>query len=185
MPLGQNLFKLVSNNGTEVGEVHGAGADNVRDAVNDTVVSMSPEFGSSRSETMQLRASRVSLSIVSHMQVADISQDNSNAYKGTVIVPCWFLKGLRSLGDSAGGWPYYYGCPQCKKAIQSDGTTNQVVGATVVLRDPALLWKTHCGRNLSRPCALNSELGLKWRIRKFCRYLRRRLLLVSWLPAWA
>ena len=115
VPLGQNLFKLVSNSGTEVEQVHGADAENVRDAVKDTLVSMSPQFGLSRSEKMKLRASRVSLSFVSHMRVADISQDNSNAYKGAVIVPCCFLKELRSLGDGASGLPYYYGCPQCKK----------------------------------------------------------------------
>ena len=59
VPLGQNLFKLVSNSGTEVEQVHGADAENVRDAVKDTLVSMSPQFGLSRSEKMNLRASRV------------------------------------------------------------------------------------------------------------------------------
>ena len=39
VPLGQNLFKLVSNSGTEVEQVHGADAENVRDAVKDTLVS--------------------------------------------------------------------------------------------------------------------------------------------------
>ena len=87
VPLGQNLFKLVSNSGTEVEQVHGADAENVRDAVKDTLVSMSPQFGFSRSDKMKLHASRASLSFVSHMRVADISQDNSNAYKGAVIVP--------------------------------------------------------------------------------------------------
>ena len=150
VPLGQNLFKLVSNSGTEVEQVHGADAENVRDAVKDTLVSMSPQFGLSRSEKMKLRASRVSLSFVSHMRVADISQDNSNAYKGAVIVPCCFLKELRSLGDSASGLPYYYGCPQCKKATKSDDTcpdhgrvtANQVVGAAVVLQDPCATFET-------------------------------------------
>ena len=116
MSLGLCLFKLVSNRGAKVEQVHGADAENVRDAVQDTSVSMSPQFGVSRSEKMKLRASRVSLSFVSHMRVAYISQDNSNAYKGAVIVPCCFLKELRSLGDSASGLPYYYGCPQCKKS---------------------------------------------------------------------
>ena len=115
VPLGQTLFKLVSNSGTEVEQAHGADAENVLYAVKDTLVSMSPQFGLSRSEKMKLSASRVSLSFVSHMRVADISQDNSNAYKGAVIVPCCFLKELRSLGDGASGLPYYYGCPQCKK----------------------------------------------------------------------
>ena len=103
---------------------------------------MSPQFRLSRSEKMKLRASRVSLSFVSHMRVADISQDNSNAYKGAVIVPCCFLKELRSLGDSASGLPYYYGCPQCKKAVKSDGTcpdhgtvtANEIMGAVVVIQ---------------------------------------------------
>ena len=154
MPLGQNLFKLVSNSGTEVEQVHGADAENVRDAVKDTLVSMSPQFGLSRSEKMNLRASRVSLSFVSHMREADISQDTSNAYKGAVIVPCCFLKELHSFGDSASGLPYYYGCPQCTKATKSEGTcpdhgtltANQIVGAAVVVQDPCTtlettLWK--------------------------------------------
>ena len=54
VPLGQNLFKLVSNSGTKVEQVHGADADNVRDAVKDTLVSMSPQFGLTRSEKMKL-----------------------------------------------------------------------------------------------------------------------------------
>ena len=150
MPLGQNLFKLVSNSGTKVEQVHGADAENVRDAVKDTLVSMSPQFGLSRSEKMKLSASRVSLSFVSHMRVADISQDNSNAYKGAVIVPCCFLKELRPLGDSASGLPYYYGCPKCKKATRIDGacpehgtvTANKVVGAAVVIQDPCTTFET-------------------------------------------
>ena len=137
VPLGQNLFKLVSNSGTEVKQVHGADAENVRDAVKDTLVSMSPQFGLSRSEKMKLRASRVSLSFVSHMRVADISQDNSNAYKGANIVPCCFLKELRSLGDSASGLPYYYGCPQCKKAMTSDATCPDHGKVTAII--PCLL----------------------------------------------
>ena len=116
VPQGENLFKLVSNSGTHVQKVHGADAEKVRVAVQDTLVSMSPQFGLSRSEKMKLGASRVSLAFVSHMREADISEDNSNAYKAAVIVPCCFLKELRPLGDSASGLPYYYGCPQCKKA---------------------------------------------------------------------
>ena len=166
VPLGQNLFKLVSNSGTEVEQVHGADAENVRDAVKDTLVSMSPQFGLSRSEKMKLRASRVSLSFVSHMRVADISQDNSNAYKGAVIVPCCFLKELRSLGDSASGLPYYYGCPQCKKATKSDGTcpdhgtvtANQVVGAAVVIQDPCTTLETTLWKEPLE--ALRSEFGV-------------------------
>lgn len=166
VPLGNNLFKLVSNSGTEVEQVHGTDAENVRGAVTDTLVSMSPQFGLSRSEKMKLPASRVSLSWVSHIREADISQDNTNAYKGAVIVPCCFLKELRSLSDSASGLPYYYGCPQCKKATKSDGTcpdhgtvtANQVVGAAVVLQDPcttleATLWKESFE-------ALRSEFGV-------------------------
>ena len=166
VPLGQNLFKLVSNSGTKVQQVHGADADNVRDAVKDTLVSMSPQFGLSRSEKMKLRASRVSLSFVSHMRAADISQDNSNAYKGAVIVPCCFLKELRSLGDSGGVLPYYYGCPQCKKATKSDGTcpdhgtvtANQVVGAAVVLQDPCTTLETTLWKESFE--ALRSEFGV-------------------------
>ena len=154
VPVGQNLFKLVSNSGTEVQQVHGDNAKTVRDAVSETLVSMSPQFSMSRSEKLKLSASRVSLSFVSHMREADISQDNTDAYKGALIVPCCFLKELRSLGDSASGMPYYYGCPQCRKAVRSDGTCSdhgavtgiQVVGAAVVIQDPcttleATLWK--------------------------------------------
>ena len=154
VPLGQGLFKLVSNSGTQVEQIHGSSADTVRDAVKDTLVSMSPQFGMSRSEKLKLSASRVSLSFVAHMKEADITTDNSNAYKGTVLVPCCFIKELRSLGDSASGCPYYYGCPQCKKATKIDDTCpdhgkvtpTQVVGAAVVLQDPsatfeATLWK--------------------------------------------
>ena len=54
VPLGQHLFKLVSNSGTEVEQVHGADPENVRDAVKDTLVSMSPQFGLSRLEKMKL-----------------------------------------------------------------------------------------------------------------------------------
>ena len=93
VPLGQKLFKLVSNSGTEVQQVHGTDADTVRDAVQETLTSMSPQFGLSRDEKMKLNTSRVSLSFVSHMRHADISQDNSNAYKGTVLVPCCFYQG--------------------------------------------------------------------------------------------
>ena len=88
------------------------------------------------------------------MRAAYISPDKSNACKGHAVDPCCFLKELCSLGDSAGGLPYYYGCPQCKKAIKSDGTcpdhgtvtANQVVGAAVVIQDPCTtlettLWK--------------------------------------------
>ena len=166
VPQGENLFKLVSNSGTEVEQVHGADAENVRDAVKDTLVSMSPQFGLSRSEKMKLSASRVSLSFVSHMRAADISQDNSNAYKGAVIVPCCFLKELRSLGDSASGLPYYYGCPQCKKATKSDGTcpdhgavaANQVVGAAVVIQDPCTTFETTMWNESLE--ALRSEFGV-------------------------
>ena len=66
VPLGNNLFKFVSNSGTEVEQVHGTDAENVRGAVTDTLVSMSPQFGLSRSEKIKLPASRVSLSWVSH-----------------------------------------------------------------------------------------------------------------------
>ena len=76
---GQNLFKLVSNGGTEVEQVKGDDAEKVRDEVKDTLVYMSPQFGMSRSEKMNLKASRVSLPFVSHMKTADISQDNSKA----------------------------------------------------------------------------------------------------------
>ena len=150
VPVGQNLFKLVSNSGTEVQQVHGDNAKTVRDAVSETLVSMSPQFSMSRSEKLKLSASRVSLSFVSHMREADISQDNTDAYKGALIVPCCFLKELRSLGDSASGLPYYYGCPKCKKATRIDGTcpqhgtvtANKVVGAAVVIQDPCTTFET-------------------------------------------
>lgn len=132
----------------------------------DTLVSMSPQFGLSRSEKIKLPASRVSMSCVSHIREADIRQDDTNAYKGAVIVPCCVLKELHSLSDSASVLPYYYGCPQCKKATKSDGTcpdhgtvsANQVVGAAVVLQDPcttleATLWKDYFE-------ALPSEFGV-------------------------
>ena len=54
VPLGQNQFKLVSNNGTEVKQVHGTKAEIVKGKVKDTLVSMSPQFGLSRSEKMKL-----------------------------------------------------------------------------------------------------------------------------------
>ena len=76
---GHNLFKLVSNGGTEVKELKGADAAKVRDEVKDTVVCMSPQFGMTRSDKMNLPTSRVSLSVVAHMKTADISQDNSTA----------------------------------------------------------------------------------------------------------
>ena len=166
MPLGQNLFKLVSNSGTKVEQVHGADADNVRDAVKDTLVSMSPQFGLTRSEKMKLSTSRVSLAFVSHMRAADISQDNSNAYKGAVIVPCCFLKELRSLSDSSSGLPYYYGCPQCKKAVKSDGTcpdhgtvtANEIMGAAVVIQDPCTTLETTLWKEPLE--ALRSEFGV-------------------------
>ena len=93
VPVRENLFKLVSNSGADVGYMHGANAENIRAAVKDTLVVMSPEFGRSRCVQMNV-------SFVSHMRVTDISQDNSNAYKGTVIVPCCFLMDVRSLGDT-------------------------------------------------------------------------------------
>lgn len=144
VPLGNNLFKLVSNSGTEVEQVPGTDAETVRGAVTDTLVSMSPQFGVGRSEQIKLPASRVSLSWVSHIREADISQDNTKAYKGAVIVPCCVLKELRSLCDSTSGLPYYDGCHQCKQATKSDSTypdhgtvtANKVVGAAVVLQDP-------------------------------------------------
>ena len=76
---GHNLFKLVSNGGTEVKELKGADAAKVRDEVKDTLVCMSPQFGMTRSDKMNLPTSRVSLSVVAHMKTADISQDNSTA----------------------------------------------------------------------------------------------------------
>lgn len=166
MPLGNNLFKLVPNSGTEVEHVHGTDAENVRGAVTDTLVSMSPQFGLSRSEKIKLPASRVSLSWVSHIREADISQDNTNAYKGAVIVPCCFHKALRSPSDSARGLSYYYGCHQCKQATKSDGTCPdhgtvtaiQVVGAAVVLKDPCITLEATMWKESSE--ALRSEFGV-------------------------
>ena len=71
---------------------------------------------------MKLTTARMLLSLVAHMRDADISQDSSTAYKCAVIIACVYLKEVRSLGDSGSGLPYYFGCPQCKKATKSDGT---------------------------------------------------------------
>ena len=98
MPLGQNLFKLVSNCGTEVERLQGADAELVRDAVKDTLVSMSPQFGMGRLDKMKLEASRVSLSFVSHMREADISEDNTNAYKRRSYRPMLFSQGTALTG---------------------------------------------------------------------------------------
>ena len=151
-PVGANQFKLSSNNGTHVQEVHGAEADEVRNALKETLTSMSPQFGMSRSDKMNLNAARVTLAYACHIKGAEISPENSNAYKGAVIVPCCFVKEIRSLGDS--GLAYYAGCPQCKKAVKSDGTCAEhgrvaaieVTGVAVILQDPSgtlemTLWK--------------------------------------------
>ncbi len=150
MPLGQGRFKLISNGGTQVEQVLGTSADNIRAAVSNDLVSMSPQFGMSRSEKLKLSTSRVSLSFVAHMQEADIAEDNSEAYKAAVQVPCCFLKETRSLGDGASGLPYYYGCPKCKKATKIDNTCpdhgkvtpNKVMGIGVVLQDPITTFET-------------------------------------------
>ena len=151
---GHNLFKLVSNGGTEVKELKEDEAANVRDEVKDTLVCMSPQFGMTRSDKMNLPTSRVSLSVVAHMKKADISQDHSTAYKSSVIVPQCYIKEFPSLSNSENGLAYYKGCPHCKKATRNDDTCpdhgkvvpNQVVGAAVVIQDPcttleATLWK--------------------------------------------
>ena len=154
VPQRPNLFKLVSNCGTQVEKLQGAEADSVRAGLTESLVSMSPQLGFPRSDKMQMKFSRTSLSFVSHMRGADISQDNSLAYKCAVMVPCCFIREIRSIGDSASGLPYYHGCPVCKKVIKSDGTCfehgkvtpNKVIGAAVVIQDPcttleATLWK--------------------------------------------
>ena len=84
---GQNLFRLVSNSGTAVQQVHGAIAEDIRDVVKDTLVPMPQQFNLIRADKMKLSASCVSLPHVSHMRAADISQDKSNTYTGHVIVP--------------------------------------------------------------------------------------------------
>ena len=166
VPLGQNKFKLTSNSGTEVKQIHGADADKIRHSVKETLVSMSPQFVVTRDEKMMLRATRVSLAFVSHMRQADVSEDNSNAYKGALIVPCCFLKELRPLGNSDTGLPFYLGCPQCKKATKSDGscpdhgpvTPNKVVGAAVVIQDPCTTFETTLWKEPLE--ALRSEFGV-------------------------
>ena len=148
-PLGQDLFKLVSNGGTQVQQVHGTSADDVRGALSANLVSMSPQFSMSRSEKLKLDTSRISLSFVAHMQEADIAEDNSEAYKTTVQVPCCFLKEVRSLGHGTSDLPHYYGCPKCKKATNSDDLCpehgkvipNKVQGLTVVLQDPCTIFE--------------------------------------------
>ena len=116
---------------------------------------MSPQYHMTRYDKLKLTTSRMSLSLVSHMRDADISQDNSNAYRCAVVIPCVYLKELRSLGDSASGLPYYLGCPQCRKSLdKADGkcpdhgsvTPEKVMGAAVVIQDPGTtmeltLWK--------------------------------------------
>ena len=146
--LGQNLFKLVSNGGTEVKELKDEEAANVRGEVKDTLVCMSPTFGMTRSDKMNLPTSRVSLSVVAHMKKADISQDHSTAYKSSVIVPHCYIKEFRSLSNSENGLAYYKGCPHCKKAIRNDETCpdhgrvvpNQVVG----IQDPCTTGRIFC-----------------------------------------
>jgi hypothetical protein len=59
VPLGQNLFKLVSNGGTQVKQLNGSSGDDARDALSDTLVVMSPQFGTSRSDKLKLNTSRV------------------------------------------------------------------------------------------------------------------------------
>ena len=62
--------------------------------------------------------------------------------------------------------PYYYGCPQCKKAIKSEGTcpdhgavtATQVVGAAVVIQDPCTTFETILWKEALE--ALRSEFGV-------------------------
>ena len=154
LPLNKHLFKLTSNSGTQVERVEGGEAEKFRGEVNDTLTSMSPTYGVTRAEKMNLPTTRMSLSLVAHMREADLGQDNSNPYKGAVMIPSVYIKEIRSLGDSSSGMPYYHGCPQCKKALKSGGICEQhgkvtpmrVDGALVTLQDPtgtfeATLWK--------------------------------------------
>ena len=148
-------FKLVSNNGTKVERLTGTEADSVRDGIEENLTSMSPQYHMTREDKLKLTTSLMSLSLVCHMRDADISQDNSNAYKCAVVIPCVYLKDVRSLGDSASGLPYYLGCPQCRKSLdRADGkcaehgsvTPEKIKGAAVILQDPSTtmeltLWK--------------------------------------------
>ena len=97
-------------------------ADKVRDEVKDSLVCMSPQFDMTRSDKMNLETCPPSLSFVAHMKTADISEENSNTYKGSLIVPCCYIKELRSLSNSENGLPYYKGCPHCKKATRNHDT---------------------------------------------------------------
>ena len=92
---GHNLFKLVSNGGTEVKELKGADAAKVRDEVKDTVVCMSPQFGMTRSDKMNLPTSRVSLPVVGHMNTADISFDRCRKNVATMYVCVCVLTRVR------------------------------------------------------------------------------------------
>ena len=87
----RKLLKLTSNQGTKVELLQGTDAENVRNAVQDNLISMSPQYRMSRDDKLKLTTSRMLLSLVSHMRDADISQDSSTAYKCAIITPCIFL----------------------------------------------------------------------------------------------
>ena len=116
----KDLFKLVSNSGTKVEQLQGTDADTVRAGLHENLESMSPQYYLTRGDKLNLPASRMSLALVSHMRNADISQDNSEAYKCAVVVPGIYVKEVRALSDSSSGVPYYLGCPQCRKALDKD-----------------------------------------------------------------
>ena len=105
---GHNLFKLVSNGGTEVKELKGADAAKVRDEVKDTLVCMSPQFGMTRSDKMNLPTSRVSLSVVAHMNTADISLDRWRKNVPTMYV-CVCLRACVCVCVSVAIWLRTYG----------------------------------------------------------------------------
>ncbi len=110
-----------------------------------------------RVQKMALPTSRLNLAFVAHTQDADISEDNTNAYHNTVIVPCCFVKELRSLGVDS-DLPFYWGCPKCRKALDgglcpehgSVDSPTQIESMAVVLQDPTGMWE---GVLWAEPCS--------------------------------
>ena len=165
VPHGQDLFKLASNGGTFVKKITGAEADLTRASVAADIVSLSPQFRQTRQQKLARPTCRVSLSFVSHMQDADISDDNSNAYQNTVIVPCCYVKEIRTLSAES-DLPFYWGCPQCRKMLESGlcpehgvvGSPIKIEAVIIVLQDPMAMWE---GVLWTEPlCAFKTAIGI-------------------------
>ena len=69
-------------------QLQGADAEQIRGAVQDTFVTMPPQFLMRRAEKMKLNASDMSLPIVSHMREAQLGGQNSDGRKGSLMIPC-------------------------------------------------------------------------------------------------